>query len=53
MGSLFKKPKMPKPEAPIPMPDPEEVARMKRRNNSRRAQGGRVSTLLSDPLGGG
>ena len=52
MKSIFGKPKMPKPEAPIAMPDEETVDLTRRRNMARRKQSGRSSTILTDPLGG-
>lgn len=40
------------PEPVIPLPDEEELARVRRRRNARRA-GGRASTVLSDDRLGG
>jgi hypothetical protein len=50
MSGLFKTPKPPKPAAPTPMPDPEDVqARKARRLQMENAQkrAGRESTILS------
>jgi len=52
MGSLFSKPKIPKPPAPIPMVDEESLRRAKKRAVTRvRTSGGRDSTVLGD-IGG-
>lgn len=47
----FKKPKTPRPPKPIPQPDPEQIARDKRRNRDMRLATGRTSTILTDVLG--
>ncbi len=51
MASLFSKPKAPDVPKPVPMPDMELVERDKRRNMARQRRTGRVSTILSDPMG--
>lgn len=55
MGSLFKGPKMPKPEPVTRMPDPEDPAVLearRRQQEDMRRRGGRESTILSDELMG-
>ena len=48
MSSLFNKPKMPTPEPPAPMADPEAQTGARRREIARQtASGGRASTILS------
>jgi hypothetical protein len=54
MGGLTKKPKVPKPPKPIPMPDEDEARRAAaRRLTELRARSGVESTLLTDGGGGG
>jgi len=49
MGGLTKKPKVPKPPKPIPMPDEDEARQAAtRRLNELRARSGLQSTLLSE-----
>lgn len=55
MGSLFKKPEMPKIEKPTRMPDeqdPAVLAERRRKTAEMRARGGRDSTIMSDNLVG-
>jgi hypothetical protein len=49
MGGLMKKPKVPKPPKPVPMPDEDEARNAAaRRLNELRARSGVESTLLSE-----
>lgn len=54
IGSIFKKPKEPKPVAPIPLPDPEDpVAKLKAVQEARRrSKSGRAGTIYSGTTGG-
>jgi len=52
MSNLFSSPKSQKTKPPAELPDEEQTAKQKNRDNIRRRQsGGRSSTIMSDTLG--
>ena len=54
MSGMFKSPKRPRRQKPVPQPDMEQIERDKRRNQDRRRAAGRSSTILTDDsLGAG